>query len=85
MAAQTAAQALGNLLAPYSPATEQPIYDDPTTTTNEAATWILPLPGTDNANLPAQDFILRRYVISWWSNEAMRDPGIVHKMTIFWH
>ena len=85
MAGQTAAQALNALLIPYSLAADQPIYDDPTTTTNEAATWVLPLPGTDNASLPAQDFVLRRYVISWWSNEAMRDPGIVHKMMIFWH
>lgn len=82
---QTATQALASLLQPYNLTNPQPIYDDPTTSTNENATWILPLPGTDNANLPNQDFVLRRYVLSWWSDEAMKDPGIVHKMVIFWH
>lgn len=85
LANQTAAQALSSLLQPYALTNQQPIFDDAATTTNENVTWILPLPGTDNAQLPAQDFVLRRYVLSWWSDEAMRDPGIVHKMVIFWH
>ena len=82
---QTAQQALTSLLQTYNQHLQQPIYDDATTPTNENATWILPLPGTPLASLPAQDFVLRRYVLSWWSDEAMRDPGIVHKMVIFWH
>ncbi len=86
MAGQTATQAITSLLQPYNQYLQQPIYDDPATTTvNENTTWILPLPGTLTANLPNQDFVLRRYVLSWWSDEAMRDPGIVHKMLIFWH
>jgi uncharacterized protein (DUF1800 family) len=82
---QTAVQALTTLLQPYTQYLQQPIYDDATTLTNENTTWILPLPGTDNASLPNQDFVLRRYVISWWSDEALRDPGIGHKMMVFWH
>lgn len=85
MANQTASQALVSLLQQYNLQNPQPIYDDPLTQTNENATWILPLPGSGNANLPAQDFVLRRYVINWWSDEAMNDPGIGHKMEIFWH
>jgi uncharacterized protein (DUF1800 family) len=85
MANQTAIQALNTLLVPYNQYLQQPIYDDTTTTNNENTTWILPLPGTANANLPNQDFVLRRYVLSWWSDEAMRDAGIVHKMVMFWH
>lgn len=86
IANQTAAQALGTLLQAYAFNTPQPIYDDANTTdVNENVTWILPLPGTANADLPAQDFVLRRYVLSWWSDEAMHDPGIMHKMVIFWH
>ena len=74
MANQTAAQALSSLLVPYSLAAEQPVYDDPTTTTNEAATWVLPLPGTDNASLPAQDFVLRRYVIAGGRTKPCETP-----------
>lgn len=85
MANQTASQALAQLLQQYSLVNSQPIYDDPQTQTNEAATWILPLPGLPADSLPAQDFVLRRYVTDWWSDEAMNDPGIGHKMEIFWH
>ncbi|MEZ4893856.1 MAG: DUF1800 family protein [Saprospiraceae bacterium] len=63
-----------------------PIYDDPASPDNENVTWILPLPGkTKIDELPNQEFVLRRYVLSWWSDEALRDPGIYHKMVIFWH
>lgn len=82
MAGQTAAQALASILQPYQQYLQQPIFDDPNTTSDpENTTWILPLPGTQ----PAEDFKNRRFVISWWSDEALRDPGIVHKMVIFWH
>jgi uncharacterized protein (DUF1800 family) len=85
LASQSVTQALDVLLQPYNQYLSQPIYDDVSTSNNENATWILPLPGTPNDQLPNQDFILRRYLVSWWSDEALRDPGIVHKMVIFWH
>lgn len=82
MAGQTAAQALNSLLQTYNQYLQQPIYDNPNTPTNENETWILPLPGTNQAG---NEFIYRRFVLSWWSDEALRDPGITHKMVIFWH
>ncbi len=85
MANQTVFQALNSILLPYNQYLQQPIYDDTVTPAVETVTWIMPLPGLPADQLPAQDFILRRYVLSWWSDEAMRDPGIVHKMVIFWH
>jgi uncharacterized protein (DUF1800 family) len=85
LASQSVTQALDVLLQPYNQYLSQPIYDDANTSNNENATWILPLPGTPTDQLPNQDFVLRRYVVSWWSDEALRDPGIVHKMMIFWH
>lgn len=85
MANQTVFQATNSLLLPYNQYLQQPIFDDTTTPAVESVTWIMPLPGLPADQLPAQDFVLRRYVLSWWSDEAMRDPGIVHKMVIFWH
>ena len=83
---QTVSQALNSILLKYNQHLEQPIYDDPASPDNENVTWILPLPGkTKIDELPNQEFVLRRYVLSWWSDEALRDPGIYHKMVIFWH
>ncbi len=79
MADQTAAQALPSLLTLNPFQLEQPVYG----TAN--ATWILPLPGTPVAAYPAEDFVLRRYVMGWWINEALHDTGIGHKMTLFFH
>jgi uncharacterized protein (DUF1800 family) len=82
MAGQTAAQAIQPLLTLYPRQLEQPVYDDPNSTdVTEAITWCLP-PGTDE---PAEDFVLRRYVMGWWINEALHDPGIGHKMNFFFH
>jgi uncharacterized protein (DUF1800 family) len=81
MAAQSAADAVSALLAPQPFLMDQPVYDDPATDPVENITWLLP-PGLD---LPAEDFILRRYVLGWWLNEALHDPGIGHKMTLFFH
>ena len=79
MSAAAAAAALVHM-APLKMA--QPVYDDPATNgTVENMTWILP-PGIA---LPAEDFILRRYVLGWWVNEALFDPGIGHKMILFLH
>lgn len=79
IADQTASQALPSLLTSYPLNLEQPVYG----TSN--ATWILPLPGTPVASYPAEDFVLRRYVMGWWLNEALHDQGIAHKMTLFFH
>ncbi|MBL7782486.1 MAG: DUF1800 family protein [Saprospiraceae bacterium] len=79
LADQTAAQALPSLLTANPFQLEQPVYG----ATN--ATWILPLPGTPVASYPAEDFVLRRYVMGWWLNEALHDPGITHKMSLFFH
>ena len=78
MADQTAAQALPSLLTLHSFQLEQPVYG------TDNATWILPLPGA-GAGVPAEDFMLRRYIMGWWLNEALNDPGIGHKMTLFFH
>ncbi len=77
MAGQTASQALATLLQLYPRQLDQPIYYDGTA----PVTWVNPPGGT----LPAQDFVLRQWVVSWWINEALRDPGIGHKMTFFLH
>ena len=74
MAGQTASQALATLLQLYPQKLDQPIYSD-------GSTWINP-PGTSS---PAQDFMLRPWVMSWWINEAVQDPGIGHRMTFFLH
>jgi uncharacterized protein (DUF1800 family) len=81
MANQTAAEALTSLLQLYPRQLDQPIYDDPATTDIENITWINP-PGT---TLPTQDASLRRFLIAWWINEALRDKGVGHKMALFFH
>lgn len=81
MAAQTAAQALPSLLQIYPFQLAQPIYDDATVPGADLKTWCLPV-GTA---LPAEDFVLRRWVMTWWLHEAMMDPGVGHKMSFFWH
>jgi uncharacterized protein (DUF1800 family) len=79
MAEQTAAQALDSLLQLYPLKLEQPIYTPDANT--PAVTWCLPVSTT----LPAEDFVLRRWVMTWWTYEALQDPGIGHKMAFFWH
>ena len=80
MASQTVAQALPSLLKTYAFQLDQPIYNmDPMVV--DIKTWCLPV-GTAQ---PDQDFVLRRWVMSWWLNEAISDPGIGHKMSFFWH
>lgn len=82
MAGQTAASALDTLLQLYPRQLDQPIYDDPNTPLiPENLTWCMP-PGLA---LPDQDFVLRRWEITWWVNEALVDPGIGHKMAFFFH
>jgi uncharacterized protein (DUF1800 family) len=86
MAGQTAEKALESLLKMYPLKAEQPIYKD--TSTEPARTWLLPAPGkwlpSDPPTVP-QDIVLRRFVLTWWCNEALHDPGIGHKMAMFFH
>jgi len=84
MAGQTAAQALTSLLQIMPFKLPQPIYspyDPQNPNVVNIKTWCLPV-GTA---LPAEDFVLRRWVMTWWLHEAMNDPGIGHKMSFFWH
>lgn len=81
MADQTAAKALESLLKLYPLQSDQPIYK--INDNNPGITWLLPLPGSPPAGV--QDFVLLRYVLTWWTNEALYDPGIGHKMSLFFH
>jgi len=83
MAGQTAAQVLNSLLQLNALQQSQPIYRE--TAADPVETWLLPLPGTPQAGLPAEDFVLRRWNMVWWCNEALRDTGIGHKMQFFFH
>lgn len=85
MASQTAAQVTGTLLQANPLQLDQPIYKDLAAQGAPVETWLLPLPGTPQTSLPAEDFVLRRWVIVWWCNEALRDAGIGHKMEFFFH
>ena len=81
MAGQTAAEALATLLQLYPLQLDQPVYPNSDLPGVPPITWVYP-PG---GNLPAQDFMLRPWVVSWWTNEALNDPGIGHRMTFFLH
>lgn len=82
LASKTAADALAALLLPAPLLLEQPIFA--ATANQTPATWINP-PKPPDAPGPADDFELRPYVIAWWANEALHDPGIGHKMAFFLH
>lgn len=77
LAALSADKAVATLLQPYPLRMQQPLYP----TSNGNVGWLLP-PGQ---TLPAEDGPLRRYVMAWWTSEALHDPGIVHRMTLFLH
>ncbi len=82
LAGMSAAAAAAALLQLAPLKMTQPVFDDPATQgTVENLTWILPT----GQPLPAEDFVLRRYVMGWWVNEALFDPGIGHKMSLFLH
>jgi len=85
MAGQTASQAVNSFLQLNPLQLSQPIYKDLVTAGSAIQTWLLPLPGTPFANLPTDDFVLRRWAMDWWCNEALRDTGIGHKMQFFFH
>lgn len=77
----TAAEALTSLLTAYPLVLEQPVYANGPAT---PVTWINP-PQPPSAPLPAEDSELTPYVLAWWVNEALHDPGISHKMSLFYH
>ncbi len=82
LSTQTATQAVTTLLTTSPLQHAQPYYA--TSPTATPVTWINP-PKPPDAPLPAQDFEMRPNVLSWWTNEALHDPGITHKMTFFLH
>lgn len=75
LAALSAEEAVSALLQLYPLQLEQPVYGP------GATTWINPPGGVD----PADDDQLLPYVMGWWLNEAVYDPGIGHKMSFFFH
>ena len=82
MAGQTAAQALAVLLQLNPLQLDQPVYADDQTPT--PTTWINP-PQPPSAQMPAEEQKLRPFVMSWWLNEALHDPGAAHRLSFFFH
>lgn len=81
LAAMSVSEALADLLQYRPLQLDQPLFDNPQTTTIELQPWCLP-PGLP---LPDQDFRLRRRLLTWWTHEAFSDAGAAHKLTFFFH
>ncbi len=81
LAALTATEAVEALLVTPAPQLDQPLYDDPDTPAVEFVSWLLPT----GLPLPDGQPTLRRYVTGWWLHEALNDPGVTHRMTLFFH
>jgi uncharacterized protein (DUF1800 family) len=81
LASKTVDQAVSDLLTLQPLSMEQPVYDDPNTTTIENNVWLIPPTTYDTA----LEFAYRQRVIGWWLNEALKDSGIGHRMTFFFH
>lgn len=87
LAKLTSSEAITLLLVAHPLQMDQPVYDpNPNNDPNDPVTnvtWLLPtgLPLPEGSDDPE----LRRYVMGWWVNEALHDPGVVHKMTFFFH
>jgi uncharacterized protein (DUF1800 family) len=84
MAGQTAGQAVAGLLVYFPLQLEQPVAaatDQPT----PPYAWINPLPGTTEPPNFFDDPLLRQFVLAWWVNEALHDPGMASRMTMFFH
>ena len=78
LAALSTADALALLLQPNPLQLDQPVFADaPGATPN---TWINP-PQPPSAQMPAEEQVLRRYVMAWWLNEALHDAGATHRLT----
>ena len=82
LAALSAAAALDDLLVQRPLSLSEPVFAASPGAT--PATWINP-PQPPNTPLPADDDLLRRYVMAWWVNEALLDEGAGHRMELFWH
>lgn len=74
----TVQEAISTLLQATPLQLEQPIFGP------GAVTWINP-PSAPGTPLPAEDFVLRRYVMAWWVHEALHDTGARHKIMFFLH
>ncbi len=81
LAGLTAAEALAFLLVPNPLQLDQPLYADGL---SAPVTWVNP-PQPPGTPLPADDKDLSRFVMSWWVNEALHDPGVSHRMSLFFH
>lgn len=81
MAGQTAAEAVATLLTAVPLQLDQPVYSDGTAA---PVTWINP-PQPPSTALPGDDGDLTRFVMGWWVNEALHDPGASHRMALFFH
>lgn len=81
LAALTASEAVATLLAPAPLQLDQPVYSSGA---GAPVTWINP-PQPPSAPLPADDMELTPYVLGWWLNEALHDPGVTFKMCLFFH
>ncbi|MFN7327572.1 MAG: hypothetical protein ACK5SQ_13410, partial [Chitinophagales bacterium] len=75
LANMSASAAVDLLLTAPSPYMTQPVYDDITVPGVENTTWLVPT----GLPLPAEDFVLRRWVAAWWLSEAIEDPGGMHR------
>lgn len=80
----TVQQAIPLLLNPAPLQLTEPVYDDAATTDIENIKWVTAIPPLP-INTPAPEFVLQRFVMGWWLNEALYDPGIGHKMQFFFH
>ncbi|MCC6460263.1 MAG: DUF1800 family protein [Saprospiraceae bacterium] len=83
LAGMTASAAATALMVAQPLQMVQPVFDDTATTGVENKVWLIP--PIDHASEPSDDITLRRYVMGWWVHEALHDPGLVHKMSFFFH
>ncbi len=82
LAAMPASEAVATLLQPAPLQLDQPLYA--ATAGAGPVTWINP-PQPPSVQLPADDNDLRRFVMGWWLNEALHDPGAGHRLEFFFH
>lgn len=81
LAVLTASEAVTALLTTSALQLDQPVYSNGN---GAPVTWINP-PQPPSAPLPADDMELTPYVLGWWLNEALHDPGITFRMCLFFH
>ncbi len=82
LAGMAAASASSALLQLQPLQLDQPVYA--ATAGANPVTWINP-PQPPNAQMPADENELRPFVMAWWLNEALHDPGAAHRMIFFFH